>query len=894
MPLAGPVPSRATGTGKHELPPSPQTPNASAMDRSQRVTPVRMPPRPSTGVQPPASRGNLPCACRPLGTAARRAEPMVLSAGDPKRLPAGSSPPERPAAHGRPKTALPTRDSAELRRQLGSRPKDGRSPARDAADANGLGLGLVLTGRQLANDHPLLTGVTAEEKRKEDACASGAAVAGEDPLSTDLGDADMDGAETDELPPRPLDSPVKAGAEEARILTESWLGSPHSHRSGRTEGADATLSPPSSQFASADASQEYQWSPAAAHATSSSADPLDTRKYDDDEDDDTVNQSLNASDVSRRSAHSSASLRQARQRATPSPTREPRLSAGSPRAGRAAAASPGQLAEEAAAARHKGTIAARAMMGRKRVYGAVVIQRWFRQLLQREAQAQRDDVRQMLRERRARAEEERQKRRAEEGERTAALRAKEERSRQAALEEREEEVERATQRLKRSLHASVSLPGAAAAAGARARSRSPLRESGGARSPAARGLAASSPPSSPPAAHSPAAAREGGEQASSSQQEQSLMEALRASVERSADLLGLVRGSDEAGALRRSSSQAAVDARRSGGDVPRASSPAEPSLSSARFGVEVEDGGAASGAASPLTPARLRGAGSREREELWRERGEGGASDGAGAAGGQLAGAPLSPPSLKASPVLRTSATSSPGGMSDVLRRRALPAPAPLAVAGAEQGAASPARRQAGDGAYLPRLGNMDAAAKELQSSILSFLDSVEADSSGVNASIATEAPGGGEPLAARSLPPQLAPQHGPRRALALPDSGDAAAHTVRPCPSPSLAARPPLTSSAHSSPSQRGGAGASAGSSLLASPAASAASLSLSAAGSGSMAAAASKGTGAPVLAAQACQKSPISPIKEPIIPPNYNAPQQRPARALASSGMAALVVER
>ena len=619
----------------------------------------------------------------------------------------------------------------------------------------------MLTGKQLALDHPLLRGSAAEEHLRVEGIRSG-----ETPIDarSAQGAAGTDeSVGNDDLTPRITDVPVTAGEEEAQILTESWLDSPNSRMSSTCaaprEGEDRTLSPPSSHFASVNASHEdkYAWSPAAMQATSSSVE----HKYDDD---DAVNQSLNASIGSdvfardcRHSVQFSASTRGVQSPPSSRASSVGQSSPGAPFEPR----SPEEQEFEAAGARHRGTIAARAMMGRKRVYGAVVIQRWFRVLLQRQTQEQRDDVKKILRERREKAQADQQKRREEEDSRAASLRSEREESVKAALEHREEEVERATQRLRRTMQASVPLRAAHGTANSsgvvpRSSTDSPSRLSS-AGSPLAR-----APPSGSESFLDPTHSPRQVETAAGSQEEQSLMDALRASVERSADMLGLVRGSGSplGGSHHKSAS---------GGHT---SSPNANCRTSVLWPPKTED----QSHGGPTVCGDV-------------------AAEDEGDEAGRAAGERSLLQSPTASPARGSSATSSPARMSDVLRRRALAALEPVAVATSSQ-AVSPVRspsQKSPDERRIERRGNMDAAAKEVQTSILSFLDAVEANVSGVNASMsnasginASMSTDGGD---AHGFSMQTSSQ-GPRRALALPDGDAAHSHSVRPPPSPSLASR--------------------------------------------------------------------------------------------------------
>jgi len=618
----------------------------------------------------------------------------LLVAGDFKgQVPAGGSP-----AMGRPQTALSTRDSAELRRHgLSAGAREGRR----ATPGELGGLDLMLTGKRLAHNHPLLGGaepeIESEPRRREQGRVEEEPVAARGSLGEAEGSDD--------------EHPCRLGEEEARILNESWQGSPQSHRSSHGV-RDATVSSPSSHFASVNASRERScaWSPTASHITGASVDPMDSATYGDLVDDDTVNQSLNASVASVGSA------------------RDERSSA---------------LHAEASS-RHRGIIAARAMMGRKRVYGAVVIQLWFRKMLHRKKQRERANVKSMLRERREKKHDE-ATRRAHEDTLAASVRSDKEKALEAALEQREQEVERATQRLKRNLPSVLPF-----SAGSRTNSSQRMHSGSEADT-----LSQSSVPSSPPrkanfntwhasaaSPHSATAARERGAEGTGEGEEQTLMDALRASVERSADLLGFARCTGSPAAHCSPNSASAVSA------------------ISARYGIEdegglcnedglcVDDGPASahqpqtnhvSESAAVYAPASQYPAGSPE---------SGGLS---AARRSWLPHSPADSPPHK-SPVAPST------GQSELLSRRSVQAPTAVTVGSPSALPSAPAFEQQ----RASRQGAVDAAAKELQQSILSFLDSAQGDGASMSANFAFD----------RAAAP--APEAGStrsRRALALEET---------------------------------------------------------------------------------------------------------------------------
>jgi len=780
-------------------------------------------------------------------------------AGDAKeRLPLGNSP--LPSAiSSRTLPSLATRDSAELRRQAVS----GKDVRKSPGGAFGA-LDLMLTGKKLTG-HAL-------------GGAQGDAVSLLRESSDSVGvDCSQDMQHISTSMPRADEAAFDMAENEAQILSESWQGSPRSILGSKStvEGGDDTISPPSSRFASANTSRERQcaWSPEARHITSASVDQMDSRAYDEDDEDNMVNQSLDTSvtsatyeHVERHTARSSAAS--ARSSHSSSPTRvRPPLEVNAVRA-RLSASSPSKSEEahlEIGASRHRGTIAARAMMGRKRVYGAVVIQRWMRLQLQRNAQRQRNDVKDLLRERRERKDDEQQVRRLEEDRLAASLRSEKEQSLKAALEQREHEVEQATQRLKRNMQAAMprcaaprSAASSASAAAALAASVTGSGASSAMPSPMRRpdDLDRAEDLSKPSAASSPSKSTRRQDSYSMASpasfkstsetctrpavkvEEQSLMNALRASVERSADMLGLVRGSPIAG--------------RSPRVVLNAST-----MSSAKYGVE--DEGASSDDGNPF-PAQHQ-----PHSQSYHCSPHSHTSANEPAVASKVSAhaphfskaAPMSSPG--GSPSYRSSGVLSPVATSDLLRRRAMQMPEVVNVASPHVSPVASPMMQTADRERAARQGNMDAAAKELQTSILSFLDSVEQDNSVVNASFSTDCGGA---VGSFAVPPVsssyseatehgrdvLALSQGPRRALALPE-GDAV-HGVKP-PANCLASRPPLASSLHNSPSSHlceqrvgsmgmqvgGSAGPSSGMpSMLSSPAASSS----------------GRGNGAPVLAAQ------------------------------------------
>jgi hypothetical protein len=619
----------------------------------------------------------------------------LLVAGDLKcQVPAGGSP-----APGRPQTALSTRDSAELRRQgLSAGAREGRR----ATPGELGGLDLMLTGKRLAHNHPLLRGagleIESEQGRVE-----------EDPVAARASSAEAEGSDDEQK--------SRLGEEEARILNESWQGSPQSHRSSHGV-REATVSSPSSHFASVNASRERScvWSPTASHITGASVDPMDSATYGDMVDDDTVNQSLNAS------VASVGSARDERNRAL----------------------------HAEASSRHRGIIAARAMMGRKRVYGAVVIQLWFRKMLHRKKQRERASVKSMLRERRQKKQDE-ATRRAHEDTLAASVRSEKEKALEAALEQREQEVERATQRLKRSLPSSLPF-----SAGSRTNSSQRVHSGSEADT-----FSQSAVPSSPPqkanvntwhaSAASPQSATAARERGDGRGEEQTLMDALRASVERSADLLGFARCTGSPAAHCSPHAASAMSAL------------------SARYGIEDEGGlsnddglcvddvrptsahqtqtNHVSQTAAVYAPASQHPASSPE---------SGGLS---AARRSWLPHSPADSPPHK-SPVAPLT------GQSELLSRRSVQAPAAVTVVSPSASPSAPAFEQQ----RTSRQGAVNAAAKELQQSILSFLDSAQGDGASMSASVAFD----------RAAAP--APEAGStrsRRALALDETDEGSDETA-------------------------------------------------------------------------------------------------------------------
>ena len=134
MPLVRSPPLLARLDKQKSLLPETPSPNSSSMSdgakRSQQATPVRMPlPRPAT---------------------ASNAKGRLLLGGSPSGAPSG-----RPTAQ-----SFHMRDSAELRRGKDSRKSPGEA----------LGcLDLMLTGKQLPPEHPLLGGAAPESEGREEA-----------------------------------------------------------------------------------------------------------------------------------------------------------------------------------------------------------------------------------------------------------------------------------------------------------------------------------------------------------------------------------------------------------------------------------------------------------------------------------------------------------------------------------------------------------------------------------------------------------------------------------------------------------------------------------------------------------------------------------------------------
>lgn len=622
MPLARspPLLARLDKQGLVLESPSPNSSNMSdSAKRSARATPVRtgaMPPRPST-------------------------------AGDAKgRLPLGGSP--SGGASGHPAVQpFHMRDSAELRRQ-------GPASAKDSSKSPGEALGgldLMLTGKQIPPDHPLLGGASPRAGSDDEAS-------------------------------------FKLGEEEAQILNKSWQGSPHTDRSSRSMGGehDATTSPPSSRFASVNASREREctWSPQARNVTGASVDQSDSRTYDQDEED-TVNQSLNASVIS---ASSSRDERPTMRPSTPPLASMPDDS-------------------PASGPRHRGMIAARAMMGRKRVYGAVVIQQWLRKLLQRKAQQERENVKQLLRERREKKDHEEHERRAQEEMLTASLRSEKEESLKETLQQREEEVERATRRLKRNLQASMSFPTApcAPATPTSARDTSLLFKSSLPNSPQQRASASrgdASSHASPVSVKSAGAAHENDDD---KEQEQSLMDALRASVERSADMLGLVRGTASPHA-------ASPHAARSPHTMcSPLSMSAVSAVSSARYGISYE--------------GVFRDDNNHNRAQTAHQQTTHLPSNSPSQHTRSLHKSTASSPAESCT--YHTASITSPTATSELIQRREMPALEAVKVPSPHTSQVNSPSLQTADRQRTARYANMDAAAKEVQTSILSFLDSVEA-----------------------------------------------------------------------------------------------------------------------------------------------------------------------
>lgn len=114
-----------------------------------------------------------------------------------------------------------------------------------------------------------------------------------------------------------------------------------------------------------------------------------------------------------------------------------------------------------AASTQRGTLAARAQMGKRRVLGAVTVQRWFRVLLQRREHEERSAVRGLLQGKREKLKDEHARREREKMEEERKKRGEEEARRQAEEARREEEVEEACVRLKRKVERALPPPSAA-------------------------------------------------------------------------------------------------------------------------------------------------------------------------------------------------------------------------------------------------------------------------------------------------------------------------------------------------------------------------------------------------------------------------------------------------
>jgi hypothetical protein len=104
---------------------------------------------------------------------------------------------------------------------------------------------------------------------------------------------------------------------------------------------------------------------------------------------------------------------------------------------------------------HRGTLAARALQGRKRVQSAVAIQRWMRRILQQRADAERDQLRVILRKKREAREEEEAKRARLEVEEKERRKAAKEQVEERARQQKEAEIEKAREKLEKRIAASI-------------------------------------------------------------------------------------------------------------------------------------------------------------------------------------------------------------------------------------------------------------------------------------------------------------------------------------------------------------------------------------------------------------------------------------------------------
>ena len=614
---------------------------------SAKATPVRMPPRPSSGRSPNVSA---------LHATPGRQQPVLSQ----------------------------LRDSAELRRK-------GRASRGDVPSVPDL----TLTGKAMPPGHPLLGGSILGE--------DGAGSAQWENLShtcemVDSTPSHADGSDNEDS--------IKPGEEEARILQASWQGSESSPARSApqspTGGRDTTMSPPPSAA----------WSPEARRITGASVDRVNSRAYDESRDDDSVNQSVNASAEfeNARLATAQSFVTNGNESCSPAKARllPPSM------------LSPG----EAPAAVFRGTIAARALLGRKRVYGAVLIQRWFRLLLNRQAQRQQEDVKSLLRERRQKKADEEQARRVQEDLRAASLRAEQEQSVKAALEQREEDVKRATERLKRNLDQSLRLPAPVASSTA----------------------VISAESADTPIANDDAAGAGGDEQ------ELPIMDALRASVERSADALGFARAN--------------------GSPCAECSPPAE---ASALYGLEDADASSETEACI-ISPRDFAPSNHTQESPAPSPKRAGAAPAGTSAS---TASAGLSPGAIDAASACQMSMVV--GSPQSSLQGRVMHSPGALSV-GSSRTLQVSSHTVEENNLRTEQQGNLEKAAKELQTSILSFLDNAEAETASVNASFSTEAAG-------FAVPP--------------PASSFSAPHRV-PHGEPALASRPPLPASLPISPTAR------------------------------------------------------------------------------------------
>ena len=430
------------------------------------------------------------------------------------------------------------------------------------------------------------------------------------------------------------------------------------------------------------------------------------------------------------------------------------------------------VAQTAGEVRLKGTMAARALMGRKRVYGAVVIQHWFRRMQQQQKQRERENVKNMLRERREKKEEEEEARRKQQDLVAASLRSEKEHSLKAALERREQEVERATQRLKRNLQASLS-------GGVQAFDSPPEAFDGELLSKSQDSPPQPTPPketntvdgisSRPPLLVQGRTA--GCERGPHQEQRDSLMDALRVSVERSADLMGLVRPSASPSASVKSAPLAM-----SAATVMTARCDWKDEGAWRNEASHLED----SPAALPHAECQMGASGNEHAVGFLVSQGMPPASESCPA---ELPQAPSPCRLLSASLSL-----SSVSPMSDLLHRRSEQANMQPEMAMLLMPPVSPIGQKVEEGHADMKVekgrADMDTAAKELQHSILSFLDCAEADTRAPSCSPWSSSSVASVPPAARRTSPRTSPgvdraqgdneergrgRHGARRALGLP-----------------------------------------------------------------------------------------------------------------------------